>query len=156
MGRPKGSKNKSKEAVKPATVVAEPAPLDAYVPLTPITAKAKQAMITKAKAQCEESMALYGMKKFPDEIMQPYFYRILNAPDKELALKAQERAVDRFQIHLWSQWAEGKIVGRVTEQNVERRAKQAESLAKYLESLGQYAAAETQIKRAEEIRNKVK
>ncbi len=156
MGRPKGSKNKATKAKdKPvkAPEAAIEAPKSVYVPLTPVAMGEKEKYVQRLRTDGLELCKYHGMAEWPDDIMAGFVLSILNAPDKETTERAFAKATDRLQVHLWAQWAVGKITGPITALNVEVRAQKAESLAKYLDSMGDTEGADKQYQRAERIRD---
>jgi hypothetical protein len=150
MGRPKGSKNKPKET--PVPVIAEIV-IPQYVPITAISLEEKRAIYNKVTDEGLKTCNYYGLDKWPEEAMAKRMNAILDAPDLEMAVLAKQKATDRLQIHLLSLWGKGAIWGPATFDNLESRAKKADSLATYLESIGNLEGADKQRERAERIRS---
>lgn len=154
MGRPKGSKNKSK-----TTTTVTPAPVKAPV-LPPVVVETHKLSpnpwLVQVKLDIADRMGHYGLTKFPSDALTKQMSALENVSTDAQAKAAYERVLDRLQIHLWFLWSTGKISGPITEHNVEKRATQATSLANYLESMGQYENAAKQRQRAEDIRNSLK
>lgn len=77
---------------------------------------------------------------------------VLDAETIDEAVRLQRRALDSALTFFLAAWANKKIPGRITELNVEGRAKKAENLADYLDSQGLHEQAKAQRQRADELR----
>lgn len=119
----------------------------------------------------QRRQAVYAevLKTFSDYV-QEYNAQILGVPDR-LRFKAQailaaetdvamqaaaKKARDSALTFYLSAWAQKRIPGKITEQNVDQKAKKAESLADHLDSLGQHDQAERQRERAQKLRDLVR
>lgn len=77
---------------------------------------------------------------------------ILTAPDCDEAAVLAKKAVNSLCLTCLTEWAAKRIPGPRTPEALEKRAKQAEGLAKLQESKGNDKAAARQLKRAEDLR----
>ena len=94
------------------------------------------------------------LDEVPDRIIE-HLSTVYKASTAMAAADILRRNEDKFFIHLMTLAAAGKISGSSQQRYSEKRAKQAESLAKYLESKGQTENAAKQRARAAEIRAKM-
>jgi hypothetical protein len=78
--------------------------------------------------------------------------KVLAAPDSAEATVRLKTAVDKFDMHCLGSWAKGKIKGPMSQESLEKEAKQAESLSKLLLNKDNEEAANKQLKRAERLR----
>lgn len=93
----------------------------------------------------------YGGKP-PDQRLLDKAKSVLLSPTRERAQEASTKAVNSAEIHYLTEWASGRIPGKVTAHSAERDANKADSLAEMLDAKGQNEAAAGQRKRAQELR----
>ena len=123
-----------------------------YVPQTPISDDARQALYQDVQRHWEEQTEYYGYDLPRPEGVTLKMQAILGAVDQEKAYEARKRAVDSIQIAILSAWAKGKISGPANRVTIERRIKKTESLARMLEEKGLDDQARSQWDRVETLR----
>jgi len=91
-----------------------------------------------------------------DERFETKLKNILNAGTVDAAIAAGARTKTAFQIHLLSEWAKGKIEGKVTALTFQKKSAQALSLAKMFQKRGDVEAAQAQVLRSTEFERRAK
>lgn len=108
---------------------------------------------------CRDSLVLmerdrvyYGVDEIPERVVLK-LDKVIVEKDDEKARGFAHHAWKCMEMHCLAAWARGKAPGPPTRENLERRAKRAESLVSMLESKDQPIAAEKQRRRAAELRS---
>ena len=119
----------------------------------PVAKKYLKEVVAQTKARMLSTAEHYGL---PEEDIPDRYHQqlsdILKATDYEEARISASKVWDKFFICVLSMWAKKEIPGPKTPENLEKRARQAESLAKMLVNKGNDEAAQKQFKKAEAFR----
>lgn len=118
-----------------------------------VTKKYLKEVMEQTKARMLSTAAHYGLPK--EDIPERYHQRlsdILSSKDYEEARLAANKVWDNFFVCVLSMWAKKEIPGPKTPESLEKKARQAESLAKMLVNKGDDDAAKKQLKKAEAFR----
>lgn len=91
----------------------------------------------------------------PERIQEFLRSRVFMAPSVEAARAVGREALNKLHTHMLSLWANGRISGPSTIQNVAKRAAKAEKWAVRLEKLGRVEDAKRQREKVEAIRRSV-
>ena len=102
-------------------------------------------LVKQTKSKMISTAAHYGLPEadIPDRYYQKLAL-VLNAKDYEEAGQLANKAWDSFFICVLSMWAKKEIPGPTTPESLEKKAKQAEGLARMLEKKGDDDAAKKQ------------
>lgn len=118
-----------------------------------VAKKYLKGIVEQTKARMLSTATHYGL---PEEDIPDRYYQqlseVLKATDYEDARLIANKVWDKFFICVLSMWAKKEIPGPKTPESLEKRAKQAESLARMLENKGDDVAAKKQFKKAEAFR----
>ncbi len=104
----------------------------------------------------DEDVGMTGEDSFIPERIQEYLrLKAFMAGSVEEAREVARRALSKLHIHLLALWANKRISGPSTTENIQKRADKAEKWAVRLENLGRLDDARQQREKAEAIRRTV-
>ena len=122
---------------------------------TNILSDALLAIQADTEQACHEEMREYGGEELSAKTLE----RLKAIPACKTAEEADALARETIQwsqIHFLSEWAKGRIRGKVTPERLEKEAKEADNLAAFLTKKGLTAQAEQQRGRAATLRSELK
>jgi hypothetical protein len=102
----------------------------------------------------ERDREYYGLDEVPERILLK-LDKVVTEKDDAKARDLARRAWKSMEICCLAAWARGRTPGPPTRENIERRARNAESLAKMLEAKDQPSAAVKQRQRAADLRSQL-
>jgi hypothetical protein len=105
-------------------------------------------------ALMERDCAYYGVDEIPERVILK-LDKVLGEKDDTKAREFAHRAWKSMEMFCLAAWARGRAPGPPTRENIERRARNAESLAKMLEAKDQPIAAAKQRQRAVGLRSQL-
>ena len=104
----------------------------------------------QAQKEVQALQEEYGLEEVPENVAT--CLASVTARGQKEPFAAAEAAVRKMEIACLAAWARGKVAGPDSPESLERRAKQAESLAKMFEKKDDRANQRKQLKRAEAFR----
>lgn len=117
-------------------------------------AQALYAIQVRTEMLCQQERNEYGGKVLSEKTIE----RIQTIPackSVEEAEKLSQEAVRWSQVHFLSEWAKGRIRGKVTAERLEKEAKEADNLATFLAKKGLADQAQQQRERAATLRSEL-
>jgi hypothetical protein len=150
------------ERLEAAQRVAPPPPPEP-VERTVVDAEVAKKLIAETRGKLKAMAEYYAVDEDEDEVrtgemaliperIQEHLRKVFFAKDLAEAQVMCRRALEREHIHLMKLWGDGRISGPATADNIDSRAKKAESLAKWMDKQGKPEAAQKYRDRALLIR----
>jgi hypothetical protein len=130
--------------------------------VVPVAPKIEEGLEEYRKGLCQrleaywvEEAEYYGWDMERPEVVTQKFQAVLRAVDRPTAEDLSRRARDTAQVMILGAWARKRIPGPLSVHSLERSIKKAESLAKMLENKGDSDGAESQLRRAADLRGQL-